>query len=165
MLPVKENRRQEILIASQHQASLQWEGQPLMSEWIKQTVDSIRQYSHRKIIIRPHPRSKISINLSDVVIEMPKQIPGTYDDFDINYNYHCVINHNSGPAVQAAIHGVPIVCDSSSLAYPVSGKIENIENIILPDRTEWFVNLCHTEWTVEEIAQGIPLKRLEAKLL
>jgi hypothetical protein len=73
------------------------------------------------------------------------------------------VNHNSGPAVQAAIAGVPIICDSSSLAYPVSDKFENIENIALPDRQEWFLKLCHTEWTVEEIAQGIPLQRLNFK--
>ena len=38
---------------------------------------------------------------------------------------------------------------------------EDIEKITLPDREEWFNRLCHTEWTVDEIRQGIPLKRLE----
>jgi hypothetical protein len=46
------------------------------------------------------------------------------------------------------------------LAYPVSGKIEEIETVNLPDRNHWFVKLCHTEWTEEEIAQGIPIARL-----
>jgi hypothetical protein len=30
----------------------------------------------------------------------------------------------------------------------------------LPDREDWFLKLCHTEWTVSEIAQGIPMQRL-----
>lgn len=156
-----ENRRSEILIATQHQKSLQWEGQLPMDQWVKQTVDKIRQYSDRNIIVRPHPRSPLRMNLPGVTVEIPKQIPGTYDDFDINYNYHCVVNHNSGPALQAAINGVPCICDTTSLAYPVSSKFEEIEEILLPDREDWFLKLCHTEWTVEEIAQGIPLKRLE----
>jgi hypothetical protein len=63
--------------------------------------------------------------------------------------------------VQAAINGIPIICDSSSLAFPVSEIWQNLENPQLPNRDEWFLQLCHTEWTVEEITQGIPLARLQ----
>lgn len=156
-----EDRRSEILIATQHQKSLQWQGQPAMDTWIKQTIDKIRKHSDREIVVRPHPRSPLRLDLPEVKVEIPRQIPGTYDDFDIDYRYHCVINHNSGPALQAAINGVPCICDPTSLAYPISSRFEDIENISLPDREDWFLKLCHTEWTVDEIAQGIPLKRLE----
>jgi hypothetical protein len=47
------------------------------------------------------------------------------------------------------------------LAFSVSEKWENLENPQLLDREDWFLKLTHTEWTVEEIAQGIPIKRLE----
>jgi hypothetical protein len=157
---VKEIRRPEIMIATQHQRSLQWQGQPTITEWVQSTVKQIRQHSDRKIVVRPHPRSPISLNIPGVEVGLPRQIAGTYDDFDIDYNCHCVVNHNSGPAVQAAIHGTPAICDSSSLASEISGKFEDIETIKLPDREEWFLKLCHTEWTVNEIAQGIPMKRL-----
>lgn len=160
MAPIKENRRPEIMIATQHQRSLQWQGQTTMADWARSTVEKIRQYSDRKIVVRPHPRSPISLNIPGVEVGMPRQIAGTYDDFDIDYNCHCVVNHNSGPAVQAAIHGTPVICDTSSLAGELSGKFEDIENIKLPDREDWFLRLCHTEWTVTEIAQGIPMQRL-----
>jgi hypothetical protein len=154
-------RSPDILIASQHQHSQQWAGMPSTSQWVENTVDTIKQYSNRKIVVRPHPRSPISVKIPGVTIEQPKKILGSYDDFDIDYNYHCVVNYNSGPAVQAAINGVPIICDTTSLAGEISEKIENIENPSLPDRQDWFLRLCHTEWTVEEIRAGIPLKRLE----
>ena len=160
LAPIKENRRPEIMIATQHQRSLQWQGQPSMADWTRSTVEKIRQHSDRKIVVRPHPRSPISLNIPRVEVGMPRQIAGTYDDFDIDYNCHCVVNHNSGPAVQAAIHGTPVICDTSSLAGEISGKFEDIENIKLPDREDWFLRLCHTEWTVSEIAQGIPMQRL-----
>jgi hypothetical protein len=159
--PENQQRRPEILIASQHQQSQQWEGMPPMTTWVEETVAKIRQYSDRKIIVRPHPRSPISLKIPGVEIEIPKKILGSYDDFDIDYNYHCVVNHNSGPAVQAAIAGVPVICDTTSLAGEISEKMENIENPVLPNRQEWFLKLCHTEWTVEEIRAGIPLRRLE----
>lgn len=160
----KQHRSSEILIATQHRQSLQWEGQPPMSSWLDQIVSQIKKHTDRKIVIRPHPRSPISVSIPGTTTIVPKQIPGSYDDFDIDYNYHCVINHNSGPAVQAAIHGVPIICDSTSLAAPLSNKIENIENLQFPDREDWFLKLCHTEWTVEELAQGIPIQRLQLKI-
>ncbi len=163
--PVNARRRGEILIATQHSQSLQWEGQSSMEQWIRDTISKVKRYTGRRIVVRPHPRSQIREKFTDAIIELPKKIVNTYDDFDINYNYHCVINHNSGPCVQAAINGAPIVCDSSSLAFPVAEKWENLENPQLPDREEWFLKLAHTEWTVEEIKQGIPLKRLESHLL
>ncbi len=162
--PIRESRSQEILIAAQHQASLQWEGMPAMAEWVKRTVLEIQKVSSRKILVRPHPRSPFTVNLPGVQVLTPRKVQGTYDDFDINYNYHCVVNHNSGPAIQSAINGTPIICDTTSLASPISGKISEIENIQLPDRTDWFIKLCHTEWTVDELRQGIPFSRIISKI-
>jgi hypothetical protein len=158
--PVSDIRRGEILIACQHQESLQWQGMPAMKDWVADTIEKIKQHTHRRIRVRYHPRSAFPFKQSGVAVERPVLIPGSYDDFDIFYNYHCVINHNSGPAVQAAISGVPVLCDQSSLAADLSIKWSELDSPYVPDRTEWFVKLCHTEWTVEEIHQGIPITRL-----
>jgi len=163
--PIPIKRRGEILIACQHQDSLQWEGQPLLKTWCEEIIDKIKQHTHRRIIVRPHPRSPFPFKMPNILFERPQRVVNTYDDFDIFYNYHCVINHNSGPAVQAAIQGVPVLCDSSSLAAPVSITWETLDNPQLPDREDWFLKLCHTEWTVEEISQGIPLQRLMPKII
>lgn len=160
----QKNRKPEILIATQHNKSLQWKGQSTISDYCNALIQKIRLYTQRKIVIRPHPRCQFSLNRSDVQIEIPKKIPNTYDDFDIRYNFHCVINFNSGPAINAAISGIPIICDASSLAYPVSDTIENIENIQLGDRTDWLTQLSHTEWSLDEIRQGIPFTKLFKKI-
>lgn len=162
--PIQEKRRGDILIATQHQHSLQWENMPNMKQWTEQKIEQLRQHTNRRIVVRPHPRAPFPLIVRDVIVERPQRLPGTYDDYNIFYGYHCVINHNSGPAVQAAMAGVPIICDSSSLAGPLSGTIENIDNIVLPDREEWFLKLCHTEWTIDEIAKGLPLSRLLDKI-
>jgi hypothetical protein len=97
-------------------------------------------------------------------MDMPRQVPKTYDDYNFDCNYHCVVNFNSGPAVKAAISGVPVITDSSSLAYDVSDVIENIETPILKPREEWFIKLAHTEWTMPEILTGSPMKSLIEKI-
>lgn len=158
------SRKTEILVACQHQHSLQWQGQVPMSQWAKDMVLKIRQYTDRPIVVRPHPRSPFFLDIPGMTLEHPKKLQNTYDEFDIDYNYHCVINHNSGPAIQAAIQGIPIICDKTSLAYPVSSTMENIQEIAIINRDDWFLKLCHTEWTVDEISKGIPQSRLIAKI-
>ncbi len=158
--PYQEKRRGEVLIAAQHERSLQWRGMPSMKRWTESTVEQLKNLTKRRIIVRPHPRNPFTVKISNVLQEQPRKIPDTYDDFNIFYGYHCVINHNSGPAVQALIQGVPVICDSTSLAGELSNKIENLENLQYFPREEWFLKICHTEWTVDEIRQGTPIKRL-----
>jgi hypothetical protein len=160
LAPLQLKRQSSILIATQHEKSLQWTGMKPMVEWVKETITQIRKYSDRKIIVRPHPRCNIQLSLPGIEIQQPRKIPNSYDQFDINYNFHCVVNHNSGPAVHAAVAGCPVICDTSSLAHPVSDTIEHIENPALLDRTDWFLKLCHTEWTLPEITAGAPFERL-----
>jgi hypothetical protein len=156
-----QRRKPEILIAGQHELSLQWENNPPIQQWAETLVRELRTYTDRPIVFRPHPRSRaVSTPIKGTVQDRPVKLINTYDNFNIDYNYHAVINFNSGPAIQSAIHGTPIICDSSSLAFPVSDQIQNIENPTLLDRTDWFLKLCHTEWTVDEISKGIPLVRL-----
>lgn len=154
-------RAETILIATQHERSLQWKGNPPVHQWVRDTISEIRKYSDRPIVIRPHPRYRIPpIFDKGITTENPRPLPDTYSEYDINFNHHCVVNFCSGPSVQAPIFGTPIICDQSSLAYPVSIPFDQIESAFLPDRQDWFVKLCHTEWTVEEIAAGIPIRRL-----
>jgi hypothetical protein len=160
LLSATADRKKSILITTQRHESLQWQGMPPIEKWINQTVSKIRQYSNRPIVVRPHPRSRSVLQNAVYTIDQPKKLVNTYDDFNIDYGYHCVISHNNGTAVQAAINGTPVICDSTSLAAPVSDVWSNLENIQLPSREDWYLRLCHTEWTVDEIAHGIPLMRL-----
>ncbi len=162
--PEKHSRSDKILLACQHEHSLQWQSQPKMGRWAELMISKIREHTDRKIVVRPHPRSPFLLNVKGVEISQPKPIKGSYDSFDFSDEFHCVVNHNSGPAVQAAINGTPIITDSTSLAFPVSDTLANIDSAKLPDRTQWFLRLCHTEWTVPEIASGIPLRRLVESL-
>lgn len=162
----RENRRKEILIAGQHEKSLQWKNMPEISTWLTETVKNIKEYSDRPIIFRPHPRSPSgNFSIPGVILDTPKKIPNTYGIFNMDYTYHCILNWNSSISTQSVIQGCPVITGDTSLAFPVSDKIENIENISLPDRGQWFKEILHTEWLVDELAKGIPQKRILNKIL
>lgn len=166
--PYQVNRKSEILITTQHERGLQWKGMPDLTSWISSTVREIQKYTDRKILIRPHPRwkhnLKLDSSLKNVHLQQPRKLPGSYDDFDIDYSYHCVINHNSGPTIQAGVAGIPVICHDSSLAFPISNILSDIENLKFIDRESWFSSLCHTEWFVDEISQGVPFYRLQSEI-
>lgn len=162
------NSGYNIVVACQRSDSEQWVGQPPTVAWLTETARKIRQYSDKPIVIRPHPRQRIS-NIPGCVIESPRPVPGTYDSFDYDQclkTTWAVVNHNSGPGSQAIINGVPAFVGHSSLAMPVGNlNLADIENPKRPDRTGWLINLSHTEWLLEEIAAGIPLSNLSSRLV
>lgn len=152
----------KILIAAQHSQSLQAAGISDMTQWIIEQIHEIRSYSDRAIVIRPHPRDRLKyFSLpQDVTLQFPLRVPNTYDSFNWSSDYHAIVNYNSGPGVQAAIDGVRPVVHNSSLAWPVSVGIKDIEQPYNLDRDTWFAQLCHTEYTIDELAGGLWLKRL-----
>jgi hypothetical protein len=154
-----------VLITGQHTQSLQWTAGLSLESWILQKIKEIRKHSDRKILVRPHPREKLNeIKSSNVFMDIPIKIPNSYDDYNLAYKYQMIINFNSGVGIKAAINGCPINVDRTSLASSVGMEIHEIENSYIPDRSYWFEQVVHTEWTVDEIKEGIPLRRLLNKV-
>lgn len=165
-LAVPAFNRPEILIAAQHQKSLQVADLPSIEAWIYKQILTIKSTTDRPIIVRPHPRSALNTRLlpKDVVFEEPNYLSGTYDSFDMHFDCHAVVNYNSGPGVQAAISGTRPVVDNSSLADPVGISINNIEQPYNIDRQQWLIEVCHTEYTLQEIKNGLWLTRIAPAL-
>ncbi len=165
-LELKDSKKgDDILICCQHDKSHQWRNQPNLQVYLDRLIHEIRKYSDRKIIIRPHPRCPIQDIFqvyNNVVLQNPKQVPNTYDDFDLAFsNTHAVISYSSNPGIHAVLNGNNAFVGPESLAYPVANKdIKSIENPQIFDRTQWLNDYAYTEWTTEEIAQGLPFSRL-----
>ena len=159
-----------ILIAGQHDKSLQWKDMPSMATWVHDTITFIRAQTDRPIIFRPHPRCPlpaIEHDFKDVKRQTPKQIQNTYDDFDMQFdNIWATVSWSSNPGIHSVINGVPAFTGPSSLAFNVAEQnLRNIDNPLYCDRTQWLNDYAHTEYTIEEISQGIPLKHLTSKLI
>lgn len=156
-----------ILICGQHEKSLQWRSMPSMSNWFLQTYEEIRKYTNRPIVFRPHPRCRlehIERGLTNVYRQEPARLLDTYDDFDMSFdNVWATINYSSNPGIHSILTGIPAFVGHASLAYDVANDIDfihDIESPLVPDRRQWLNDYAWTEYTVEEIAQGLPLKRL-----
>jgi hypothetical protein len=159
-----------ILICGQHDKSLQWQGMHSMSRWVMNTIEALQLHYEYPIIFRPHPRCKlpdIERQYKNVYRQEPKPIANTYDDFDMNFdNIKFTVSWNSNPGVHSIIQGVPAFVGPSSLAWDVGcPHLLMADNPYMPDRQQWLNDYAHTEWTVEEISQGVPLKNLTSKLL
>lgn len=159
---VGKSKYSSILIAAQHTNSLQIQGVD-QQQWLLSIIETVKQHSDRSIVIRPHPRSKLNLDQlpRNCSWQQPRPVPFTYDNFDIEFDYHAVINYNSGPGILAALAGTRPLVHGSSLASVVSINPCDIEKSYDIDRFQWFVEICHTEYTVEEIAQGLWLDRLD----
>jgi hypothetical protein len=160
-LAINVTRNPRIVIAAQHTRSLQVAGLLNYQDWIQQQVLNLQKVTDRPIVIRPHPRSKLSFKIRNVVIENPIKIANSYDSYNLTFDCHAIVNYNSGPGIQAGLAGTRPIVDQTSLAYPISIDINNIEQPYTVDRDQWLVEICHTEYTIEEISQGTWIQRLQ----
>jgi hypothetical protein len=63
------------------------------------------------------------------------------------------------------MQGIPVFVGPDSLAYDVGNTdLTKINSPSMPDRTQWLNDIAYTEWTIEEISQGLPIKRLTSML-
>jgi hypothetical protein len=134
-------------------------------DWALKTIIEIRKYTDRSIRIRPHPGDKRARKYCERLIKLCQgrrllnvhvsQINSTLmQDFE---NCWSVVNHNSSPAVAAAIEGIPVfVTDPErSQAREVSNlDFNKIENPLMPDRNKWIQRIAQFHWSHNELRSG-----------
>lgn len=142
-------------------------GYTCFREWVQETVDEIRKYTDRDIIVRPHPRNlragikgANSIKGKNVFVSdnITHREPQGGDGLDADLKKaHCVVTYNSLSSVESVCDGIPtFTLDNGSMAWPVGHKdlsqIENIDYNI--DRTQWCYDIAYTQWNNKECKSG-----------
>lgn len=134
-------------------------------DWALITAKQIRQYTDRPIRIRSHPGDKkagryckdilTSCQRHDIKnVELSD--PGTALTRDFK---HCwaVINHNSSPAVAAAIEGIPVFVTDPvrSQARDIANTdLSRIENPLIMDRESWVHRISQFHWSYDDLTSG-----------
>jgi hypothetical protein len=152
-----------ILICTQRNGGWSMKGLNV-NQWLEKTVDEIKKYSNRPIVVRGHPGDKTAAAYL-------KSKPGRYT---VSTNEHilqdfanawAVVTYNSTPGVAACIEGIPaFVTDpvpQTSQSYAVSNcALSNIENPELKERQQWIEKLAMCHWNFEELSNGSAWKHM-----
>jgi hypothetical protein len=129
-----------------------------VTTWLSNTINEIKKYTDRPIVVRPHPGDGAAMtylkkNDARYSLSINEYI---WQDFE---KAKAVITYNSSPGVAGAIEGVPVfVTDLNpkvSQAFDVCNTdLSKIENPLYPERQHWINRLCMSHWNVKEISDG-----------
>jgi len=161
-----------VLICGQHGESQQWIDMPDMDTYYKTTIEEVRKFTDKPIVVRSHPRFREGLHwacdtdwykVRDVTWNIPKHVQQTYDSFDLEHmlkHTYCTISHSSNAGISSVIAGVPAVVSEHSLAYEVGTEMGTW--LSKPDRANWLNKMSYIEWFPDEI--GTQWIRLREKL-
>lgn len=115
--------------------------------WCQEVVNELRRHTDRRIVFRPHPRAKVSVEGAENSARSLEE--------DLAEAHACV-TWNSNAGVDAALAGVPVFAfDAGSMVLRLANHhLECIENPMTPDRTGWANDIAYAQWTPTEIAEG-----------
>lgn len=126
--------------------------------WLNNTINEIRKYSNRPIVVRAHPGDKkikqvLKVHHTNVTLSIRERLVD-----DLRYAWATVV-YNSSPSVASLIEGIPaFLTDPNpecSQSYSIANTdISQIENPLIPDRQQWIEKLAMCHWTFDELKSG-----------
>ena len=120
--------------------------------WLEQTVNTIKQYTDREIIVRHRPASRETRVITDTFIGA------------LQNDISAVVIWASNCGVEAAQHGIPVVSLGPSACTHISGTIEQIDNLptLDTDQTEaWLRWLSYNQFSNSESESGTAWRILQ----
>lgn len=113
--------------------------------WLEDVLELLSKHTDRPHRIRRKPRNRF---------RKARQLPLAAELADA----WAVVTHSSKVAIAAMLGGIPaFVTDPCAAKLMASADISRIERPHYPQgRAEWAFNLAANQWTIEEIAAGVP---------
>jgi hypothetical protein len=152
-----------ILICLQRNGGWSMRGTDVVN-FFRETVQKIRAYSSRPILVRTHPGDK----KANIYV---RELTGTNVKVSMNTtllddlkNAWATVVYNSSPSVASVIEGIPafVLDPTHSQSAEVSNyDLSQIENPNLPDRLHWVRKLSQCHWTQEELANGTAWRHMK----
>ena len=147
----RQNHSRDILMVAPDEKPCTFYGITL-NEWLKTTVDTIRQYTDRPIRMRERPTSR-----QDRKTQLPEEWL---------MDVHAVVTFNSTAATEAILAGVPVfVTAPANAAKPMSNlDLKAIETPWFPDTDQvykWACHLAYGQFHTTELADGTAARILK----
>ena len=137
-----------------------------ISKWAYDTVLEIRRYSNRPIVIRAHPKPRQydmdlirkACEVSDVTYASPNAVTMKQH----LQSAWATVTYTSGLAIDSVVSGVPAYGMSpGSFVYDLEHDLSTIGNPKTYDRSQWLNDMAYTQWTPDEMAEGLPWLHLK----
>lgn len=132
-----------------------------VATWTHRIIDEIRQHTDRPIVLRAHPGDKNShVYVQPLREHLQAWNASISTNRSLTQDLHqcwAVVNHNSSPAVAAAIEGYPVfVTDPvrSQCTEIANTDFSRLESPELPDRQQWIQRLAMSHWKFDELRSG-----------
>jgi len=125
--------------------------------WAHSTIAELRKHTNRPIVVRAHPGDKAARVYVNSITGPGVTISRNVDLADDLKSCWAVVNHNSSPAVGAAIEGYPIfVTDTarSQCREIANTDLSKIEMPTLFDRQSWAERISMFHWNFDELKSG-----------
>jgi hypothetical protein len=134
--------------------------------WLEKTINTIKQHTSRKIVIRMHPgdgtREKQIEKLQKRYAKDFKHgtmAISTYENIkDELVNCWCSVGYASTPNVVSVIQGIPVYVEEINKSWAKGiafNDLSLIENPPMPDRSEWIQQIANIHWSNEEVRSGV----------
>lgn len=146
----------KILVAAPDEKPCKFYG-TTKEEWVSQTVDTLKQYTDRSIIIRERAPKRIDRISTDTLQQA------------LDNDVFALVTFNSVAAIESIFHGIPaFTLAPANAASPVSLQdLSQIENPYYADNDKlyaWACHLAYGQFHVDELKNGKALKMLEEDL-
>jgi len=126
-------------------------------KFFQNTVNEVRRYSNRPIVVRTHPGDRKAAIYSQYLKGKNVTLSNKKTLVDDLRDAWCTVVYNSSPSVASVIEGIPtFVLDTEySQAAPVANlNLNNIENPNMPERLEWVQKLAQCHWNDADLVSG-----------
>lgn len=119
--------------------------------WTKETIEKIKRYTDRPIVIREKPRGRGTSGPSEATVPLSE---------DLKDAWVCVTSCSIS-AIESLCMGVPVICDDKSFAKEVGAQeFNDIESPFFVGCEDWLYGLAYQQFTPEEIANGTAVEIL-----
>jgi hypothetical protein len=120
-------------------------------DWETRTVEKIRQFTDRPIVVR---KKEVEPVLDNMMTRMESKIQNKYTETldEVLSKAYCVVSFNSTVALTALQRGIPVICERFCPAFPLSHSYEQIEDLQELERAPLFSSLAWGQYTLSEAA-------------
>ncbi|MEY4331389.1 MAG: hypothetical protein RLZZ196_127 [Bacteroidota bacterium] len=122
-----------------------------LDEWLKTTVETIKKYTDREIIIRTKPSRRDRVTVDSIEMALDKDV-------------HCLVTYNSIAATEAILHGKPAFTlgpnAAQSMCHSDLSLIEQPKYPSLDEVEAWAAHLAYCQFTEAEMRDGTAWKIL-----